>query len=265
MAFRFDVAPACTVDLAVRNETGQDRLPEITVRVPGPWNRPEELIRALPAGYELAPDTLVMPGGGHLALWAQPPDREFPRIFAYACRGARTPRERRILENYRVNVCLVGPGGSVEAARRMLAGAAAVVRAGGAGVFVDNCAQAHSTCDWLELADEAEQDSALAAFVGVFKDKHELWSIGMHVMGRRDAVVPHHANGEVESGMLSDFLIYTLVADVVIADGDLVGDPSGPRYRLRKTPATRFQAGSPLHNPYGQWRLEPIARIGTDE
>ena len=39
---------------------------------------------------------------------------------------------------------------------------------------------------------------------------------------------------------------------------DFVGDEDGPRYRLRREDSPQFPPGSPLHNPYGQWRLKPL-------
>jgi len=101
-----------------------------------------------------------------------PPDDEFPRVFEGACRRLPSRRDRRTIESYGVNVCLAGPGGSLEAAIRMLMAGAAVVQAGGAGVFVDNSGRAHPSRDWIDLADSPD-----------------LWSVGMHVFGLCDAVI----------------------------------------------------------------------------
>ncbi|MHC4140880.1 MAG: hypothetical protein ACYSUF_03020 [Planctomycetota bacterium] len=49
----------------------------------------------------------------------------------------------------------------------------------------------------------------------------------------------------------------------MIADGDYAGDYEGspPRFLLRKEATTFPPPGSPLHNPYGRWRLEPMQVI----
>ncbi len=234
----------------------QDRPPEIGLRIPGPWRSPESLDQALPKGYRLDMERLWMPGGETVEVFAHPPDREFPGVFAMACRGSLSKRERERVARYEVNVCLSARGGSVDGVRRMFKAAAAVVRAGGAGVFVDNSGAAHRPARWLEIAECDEIRCAFLALVTVIPFKGEMGSIGMHMIGLRDAVLPKTGDRDEDYETLNGFLEYCLVSGVPIYDGDLVGDHAGPKYRLVKEDACRFRPTSPLHNPYGQWRLE---------
>jgi hypothetical protein len=82
----------------------------------------------------------------------------------------------------------------------------------------------------------------------------------MHVFGLCDAVIGRCGDDEAACLDLTSFLGYTLLPEVVIADGDYAGDYEGspPRFLLRKEATTFPPPGSPLHNPYGRWRLEPI-------
>ena len=64
-------------------------------------------------------------------------DDQFAGIFRSSCRSPATDEELATVDGYRVNVLLRGLGGSMQAARTMMQAAAAVVRAGGAGVFVE--------------------------------------------------------------------------------------------------------------------------------
>jgi hypothetical protein len=244
----------------VQGTDGQDGLPEIVLRIPGSWSGPENLARALPPGHRYADGRLRLPGGEEVEVVPLPPDDEFPRVFAGACRRPPSPRDRRTIEGYGVNVCLAGPGGSVEAATRMLLAGAAVVRAGGAGVFVDNSGRAHPSRDWLELAEAPDDCDAYQAFVSLFAGKTDLWSVGMHVFGLCDAVIKRGGDDEAACFDLTSFLGYTLLPEVVIVDGDFAGDYEGspPRFVLRKETTTFPPAGSPLHNPYGRWRLESL-------
>ncbi|MHC4140881.1 MAG: hypothetical protein ACYSUF_03025, partial [Planctomycetota bacterium] len=123
---------------------------------------------ALPQGHRYAGGRLYLPGGDDVEVIPLPPDDEFPRVFAGACRRLPSRRDRRTIESYGVNVCLAGPGGSLEAAIRMLRAGAAVVRAGGAGVFVDNSGRAHPSRDWIDLADAPDDSDAYQAFVSLF-------------------------------------------------------------------------------------------------
>ena len=236
-------------------KAGQDSLPEIGLRIPGRWNHPRQLEQSLPGGYRLAWGRLDLPEGYGVEVFPQPADGEFPKVFATACRGAPSSRERRRIQEYTVNICLAGPGGSVEAARRMMQAGAAVIRAGGAGVFVDNGAKAHTARDWLRLARDPDDCDLFRAFVSTYRSPTELWSVGMHALGLRDAVMKRSGDEEADQGALIGFLSYSFAPETVIADGDLAGDETGPQFRLRRESCGRFPATSPMHNPYGQWRL----------
>jgi len=116
---------------------------EIVFRIPGKWSHPRELIQRLPDGYRLTAEGLILPDSTEVGFGAMAPDDQFAQIFRSSCRQPATEDELATVDGYSVNVGLTGPGGSMQAARRMMQAAAAVVRAGGAGVFIDNCALAH--------------------------------------------------------------------------------------------------------------------------
>lgn len=241
------------------HDLSQDIPPLITLRIPGRWPGPAAVDRALPAGYGITDSRLTLPDGGGVDACFQVADREFPGIFAMACRRDPSARDRRTIERYRLNVCLTGRGGSLEAVRRIVDGAAAVVRAGGAGVFVDNSALAHGSGTWLELADDRDDaDALLYAFVNRVGSSGEIWSVGMHTIGFRDAVLVRTGDDLVDDPTLAGFLEYSLRPVHPVADGDYVGDGNGPTFQVYKEPCRRFRPGSPLHNPYGSWRLVPI-------
>jgi hypothetical protein len=115
----------------------------IDLRIPGKWKHPRELIDRLPAGCRLTPESLTLPDGTPIEFGAAPADDQFAEIFRTSCRQAPLDRELATIATYTVNVLLRGPGGSPQAARSMMQAGAAVVRAGGAGVFIDNSALAH--------------------------------------------------------------------------------------------------------------------------
>jgi hypothetical protein len=109
--------------------------PEVTLRIPGAWERPEDFFENLPRECRCTKSGLVLADGSQFELNALPADEQFPGIFAGSCSKLPTESEREQIENYKVNVCLTAPGGSIAAAKRIMAGAAGVLEAGGAGVF----------------------------------------------------------------------------------------------------------------------------------
>jgi len=243
----------------VPDDTDQDRLPEIAVRIPGTWSCPASLEKSLPRGFELSPGWLQLPDGGRLQVYPHAADDEFAAIFMSGCRGRLSAGQQRNIRRYGVNLCLVGRGGSIESARRMMTAAAAVVRAGGMGVFIDNSGTAHAGRDWLLLAGDPDDAATLPAFVASYANTKNLYSVGMHVLGIRDAVMALTGDREADNIVLNSFLLYTIFCGTDIADGDFVGDSDEATRRLRGENCDFPPAGTPMHNPYGCWRLEVLS------
>lgn len=236
----------------------EDALPQVTLRIPGAWSDPKALVDGLPEGFRLTPEHLILPDGEKVEFAPLQPDTEFYDVFRTACGRPPSEADLEIVRQYRVNVCLIGPGGSYESAKRMLDAAAAIVRAGAGGVFIDNAAIAHGADDWLDLADSNDPGGAYWAFIATVKSEREVYSLGAHVLGLRDAVAPRTEDDEFDHFIIHNFLGYTYQSGQTVNDGDLLGDEESAMFQVRREPFTRFPPGSPLHNPYGQWRLQPV-------
>lgn len=157
--------------------------PLITLRIPGDWSHPRELVERLPAGFCLTPQALAVPNGAKIDFIPLAPDDQFASIFRSSCRRPPTDEELAIVARYTVNVGLTGPGGSLESALTMMQAGAAIVRAGGAGVFIDNSALAHGGNDWLEMTDDGGPDAISFAFASIVRGRDEVYTMGMQVMG----------------------------------------------------------------------------------
>jgi hypothetical protein len=231
---------------------------EVTLRIPGTWRDRDEFYSRLPRGCHCTAEALVLPDGSQFELHALPADEEFPQIFANSCAKLPTEREREQVDHYRVNICLTGPGGSVAAAKRLMEAGAAVMAAGGAGAFVDNSGLAHGATDWRILCESANGGGVYWAFVCAVRTHAESYSIGMHVLGFRDAIVPATGVEEVDFRTLHSFLGYTAFSGAVLNDGDMIGDPILPNFRVSHQEDDRVPPDAPMFNPLGRWRLEPI-------
>ena len=233
-------------------------LPEVTLRIPGEWAGPQEFFERLPPGCQFAPEGLVLEDGSVFELTALPADDEFAEVFSGSCHKVPTEAERHSIENYKVNVCLTSPGGSIEAATRILAAGAAVIEAGGAGVFVDNSGIAHGASDWLALHKSAGDGGVYWAFVSTVGSKTEIYSVGMHLLGFREAVIPRTGDEEFDYRTLHSFLGYSAFSGNTLRDGEIVGDKVLPTFCLKGEPYDRLPKNAPIYNPYGQWRLVPF-------
>src|SRR5262245_40665292 len=123
----------------------------IALRIPGTWSHPRELVQSLPAGCRLTPEALTLPDGTQGDFGAMGADDQFAQIFRSSCRQPATEDELATVDGYRVNVFLSGPGGCLQSVRTMMQAGAAMVQAGGAGVFIDNSALAHGGTAWLAM------------------------------------------------------------------------------------------------------------------
>ena len=167
----------------------EDPLVRTTLRIPGNWSHPGELVERLPAGFRLTPEALLLPDHTEIEFTPMPPDDQFADIFRSSCRQPAADDELEIVDSYTVNVVLTGPGGSLTAALTTLRAGAAIVRAGGAGVFIDNSGVAHGGRRWIEMAEDGGPDAVSFAFVGIVRGRQEVWTVGMHVMGLPDIVM----------------------------------------------------------------------------
>jgi hypothetical protein len=232
----------------------------ITLRIPGNWPNPRELIQRLPAGCRLTPDTLTLPDTTPIAFTPMAPDDQFAQIFRSSCRQPATEDELATVDGYTVNVCLSGPGGSRQAARTMMEAGAAIVQAGGAGVFIDNSVLAHGGRNWIAMTEDGGPDALSFAFVAIVSGREEVWTMGMHVLGLRD-IVMKRADADTDGFDIIDVIRYVCRGEKPIEDGHVLADLNGPRFQAFAEDNVPGPVGSPMHNPFGRLRLVSMRDI----
>lgn len=232
----------------------------VALRIPGQWSHPRELIERLPRDCRLTPDTLTLPDGQQIEFGAMDADDQFAQIFRSSCRRPATDDELAAVDSYTVNVLLQGPGGSLEAARTMMDAGAAIVRAGGAGVFIDNGALAHGGAAWLEMTEDGGPDALSFAFVAIIRGDRDVWTMGMHVLGLRDIVMKRT---DVESGGFDiiEVIRYVSRGDKPIGDGHIIADLDGPQFQAFTQDSPREMTASPMYNPFGRLKLVSMRDI----
>jgi hypothetical protein len=236
---------------------------EIALRIPGQWSHPRELVQRLPASYRLTAEALILPDATPVAFGAAAADDQFAQIFRSSCRRPPADDELATVDGYTVNVFLSGPGGSLQAARTMMQAGAAVVRAGGAGVFIDNSGLAHGGRDWLEMTEDGGPDALSFAFVTIVGGRADVWTMGMHVLGLRDVVMKR---ADVEAGGfdITEVIRYLSRGDKPVDDGHVIADLDGPRFQAFTQDSPKELAGSPMHNPFGRLKLVSMRDIAEN-
>ena len=260
---------------------------EIAFRIPGRWGKAKELATSLPEGFSLGErdgvEGLLTPDDDCVAMTVRPYDEEFLKVFADSCHHLPSERDREIVENWQVQICLAGPGGSFESAHRLMRAASAVVRAGGGGVFIDNSGTAHGSDDWFALtddpdnvADDGDRGGIYWAFAATVGSRKEVWTMGMNALGLADAVMPRGMggggahdvhdeegdHGKADHDLIHNFLAYSYRSGVELHDGDLIGNECFPRpVRITHEECPEmFKPETPMHNPWARWRLWPMAQ-----
>jgi hypothetical protein len=231
----------------------------IHLRIPGQWSHPRELVERLPAGCRLTGEALVLPDTTSVEFGAAAADDQFAQIFRSSCRQPATADELATVDGYTVNVFLSGPGGSMPAARKMMQAGAAIVRAGGAGVFIDNSTVAHGGQHWLEMTDDGSPDALSFAFVAIVRGQTEVWTMGMHVLGLRDVVMKR---ADLEAGFdIIEVIRYLCQGDKPVGDGHVIAELDGPRFQVFTQDSPGELMGSPMHNPFGRFKLVSLQDI----
>jgi hypothetical protein len=233
---------------------------QVTLRVPGAWSHPGELVERMPAGFRLTPESLLLPDGGTVEFTPMPPDDQFAQIFTSSCRQLPAEDELDIVSRYRVNIGLTGPGGSLESARVMMQAGAAIVQAGGAGVFIDNSGLAHGGGHWMEMADDGGPDALSFAFVSIVSGEHDVWTMGMHVLGYPE-IIMRRADLDADANAIIEVVRYVCAGEKPVGDGHILCDENGPRFQATAAPADERTADSPMHNPFGRLRLTSVKEI----
>jgi hypothetical protein len=233
----------------------------VDLRIPGTWAHPRELVERLPEGCRLTGEALLLPDGTRFEFGAMEADGQFAQIFRSSCRRPPTEEEQNAVDNYAVNVILSGPGGSLESAHAMMQAAAAIVRAGAAGVFIDNSALAHGGQDWLEMTEDGSSDAVSFAFVAILRGDSEVYTMGMHVLGLRD-VVMKRKDAEDDGFDITEVIRYLARGDKAVSNGHVLADLDGPRFQVIAQDTPDRKVPGAMHNPFGRFKLVSVKDIG---
>jgi len=227
---------------------------EITLRIPGTWEHPAQLVEQLPPGVRITGSHLILPDGAEFDITPLPPDDQFATIFRKSCRGKVTDEEFSKVDNYSVNVCLSGPGGSMDSAYKMMQAAELILRAGGAAVFIDNSALAHGATQWCELAEAGNTDALTFGYVSIVRGAEEVYTMGMQTLGYPE-VLMSRKDADADEMSIIEVMRYFCETENRIDDGHVLANEKGPRFHIRADASARYKTGSPLHNPWGRVRL----------
>ena len=153
-------------------------------------------------------------------------------------------------------------GAECDISLKMLSFVAAAFHLGALAVKGESSGIAHGRKRWLELyersKDKEQQISALyRAWVRLpISDSSKFYSVGMHLLGMRDAEIE---SSETAIEDLDMFLLYLSVdgGDSKIVSGETFSkDQRSSVYGIDEVRCSRFPEDDFFHNPYGVWSLQ---------
>jgi hypothetical protein len=240
--------------------------PEIIIGIPGRWKDRAALVKAIATrsgGY-------VFAGGVMLNLATQegfqvdlgPTDPRVTEAFKLLSRRVLTKADMKRISEHTFMLYLIGPGGSVEAARSIMQAAAGLLNAGGDALKVETAGVVHRSKQWLRLAEDGSPQALFQAFVTLVGDTEgTIYTVGMHNLGLPDGII----SGEdptLAASLLQGLALYQLLSDRRLAPGHSFGlTPETAHHTLELGPSFHEENDRFYHNPYGMWRLQPVADL----
>ncbi|HEV7282969.1 MAG TPA: hypothetical protein VGN57_22375 [Pirellulaceae bacterium] len=204
-----------------------------------------------------------MPDGTQVEFVPMPPDADFAKIFQSSCRRPPGADELATVARYSVNVGLSGPGGSIESALKMMQAGAAIVRAGGAGVFIDNSALAHGGSDWIAMTDDGSPDAISFAFASIVRGRQETYTMGMHAIGFPDLAF-RSSDVDDEGDAVVAILRYLCDRGQSVEVGHAFADERRLRFQVVGKASDDFDADSPMHNPFGRLKIVSVEGLAAE-
>ena len=138
--------------------------------------------------------------------------------------------------------------------------AAAIIRAGGAGVFIDNSGLAHGGQHWLEMTEDGGPDAVSFAFAAIVRGGTDVWTMGMHVLGLRD-IVMKRVDIEAHGFDIVEVIRYLANGEKPVGEGHILADLNGPQFQAFAEDSPHDLTGSPMQNPFGRLKLVSLRDI----
>ena len=117
----------------------------------------------------------------------------------------------------------------------------------------------------MEIADDGGADALSFAFVGIVDNSQELYTVGMHVLGRPDVSISHSEESIEHIGdTIIEVIRYLCDTDRPFEVGHVIADLDGPRFKAVRSTDDNLEPNSPMHNPWGRLELVSIKDIAQN-
>ncbi|TNE85010.1 MAG: DUF2314 domain-containing protein [Deltaproteobacteria bacterium] len=245
---------------------------QIIVCVPGPWEGPQDLIKAsIEAGRGAMPEYLIagpammhVPTRKAFRVDMQGPHPSMREAFEYAGQGRLSPETLAAIDDHQSAIYLLAPAGPDEA-RALLGFVTHLLDAGGYAVKIESAGVAHEADKWRAHAALGTTLAAYDLLVTLVGGRKACFSCGMHHFGLPDAAAPSTLRPERLPEILTALNQRQLLGQAASAGELFATDLHDTVHELIHQPFG-YPEDSPMNNPHGRWFMAPTPQpLGIDE
>lgn len=186
-------------------------------------------------------------------------DKNMRQAFEQLSMGRLTEEQLEAIDKHTFTIYLIGKGGTVEDARKMLETSQALLSIGGLGVKVETTGKAFSTEVWNKIGQVPEDTRLYDAFVmKLHADGDVYYTCGMQNMGLKDAIVGA-VDQQTAIYALDAFCLYQILEQPHIRPGESFSPASDmPSFQITEEEDQRYPKEDIYYNKYGLWIMRPI-------
>lgn len=234
----------------------------IVIGIPGKWKNRDAIVEAIAqhsGGYIFAGMMLNHTETNEsfgLEIYEKDPDLR--KAFEFAGMGQLTEEQLQAIDEHTFTIYVIGGGGSIELAQKMMTISQALMKIGGLGIKVETTGKAFNNDTWNAICDLKEDAKYYDAFVTKLRAQDDVYyTCGMHNLGLKDAVI-----GAVDMNTaiytLDVFSIYQIVEQPTIEKGETFSAiENSPYFEILEEEDNRYPEGDGFYNKYGMWILRP--------
>lgn len=234
----------------------------IVIGIPGKWKNRDAIVEAIAThsdGYIFAGMMLMNSNTNEsFGLEIYEKDPNLRQAFEYASMGQMSKEELDAIDEHTFTLYIIGEGGSIELAQKMLNVSQAILKTGGLGVKIETTGKAFNRPTWEALCNLEEEVRYYDAFVTKLRAQDDVfYTCGMHNLGFKDAIVGA-VDMDTAIHTLDIFSIYQILEQPEIMLGETFSaTDKSPLFEILTEEDSRYPEGDGFHNKYGLWILRP--------
>lgn len=236
----------------------------IVIGIPGQWASQDALVEAINTIPDYSYAGMVLLNEKTQASFGveiYEKDEKMRLAFEQQSMGRLTEEQLEAIAQHTFTVYLIGKGGHLEDARKIMAASIALLQIGGLGVKVETTGKAFSVTTWQMLG-QLEDDARLydGFVIKLHAEGDVYYTCGMHNLGFRDAIVGA-VDQQTAINALDTFSLYQLLEQPNICSGEHFAlDAQGSSFQIREEEDRRYPKEDIYYNRYGLWILQPIVK-----